>query len=68
MPTARRALIAGLGLIGGSIGIALRRNGWHVAFLDSDRARHHGPGSGLALRNLQVKNFRRINPTRYIKV
>jgi prephenate dehydrogenase len=36
MPTARRALIAGLGLIGGSIGIALRRRGWHVAFLDSD--------------------------------
>lgn len=36
MPTARRALIAGLGLIGGSIGIALRRRGWHVAFLDSN--------------------------------
>ena len=34
---ARRALIAGLGLIGGSIGIALRRRGWHVAFLDTDR-------------------------------
>jgi prephenate dehydrogenase len=37
MPTARRALIAGLGLIGGSIGVALRRAGWRVAFLDSDR-------------------------------
>ena len=37
MPTARRALIAGLGLIGGSIGIALRRGGWRVAFLDSDQ-------------------------------
>lgn len=35
MPTAaRRALIAGLGLIGGSIGIALRRRGWHVLYLD----------------------------------
>jgi prephenate dehydrogenase len=34
--SARRALIAGLGLIGGSIGLALRRRGWHVAFLDSD--------------------------------
>jgi prephenate dehydrogenase len=34
---APRALIAGLGLIGGSIGIALRRRGWHVAFLDRDR-------------------------------
>jgi prephenate dehydrogenase len=34
--SARRALIAGLGLIGGSIGLALRRSGWHVAFFDSD--------------------------------
>jgi len=37
MSTARRASIAGLGLIGGSIGMALRRAGWRVAFLDSDR-------------------------------
>jgi prephenate dehydrogenase len=29
-----RALIAGLGLIGGSIGLALRARGWHVAYLD----------------------------------
>jgi len=34
--SARRALIAGLGLIGGSIGLALRRRGWHVAFFDTD--------------------------------
>jgi prephenate dehydrogenase len=34
--SARRALIAGLGLIGGSIGLALRRRGWHVAYFDSD--------------------------------
>jgi prephenate dehydrogenase len=34
--SARHALIAGLGLIGGSIGLALRRRGWHVAFFDSD--------------------------------
>ena len=34
MPGTRRALIAGLGLIGGSIGIALRAHGWHVAYLD----------------------------------
>jgi prephenate dehydrogenase len=34
--SARRALIAGLGLIGGSIGLALRRRGWHVSFFDSD--------------------------------
>jgi prephenate dehydrogenase len=34
MAPARRALIAGLGLIGGSIGIALRNSGWRVAYLD----------------------------------
>jgi len=34
--SARRALIAGLGLIGGSIGLGLRRRGWHIAFFDSD--------------------------------
>jgi prephenate dehydrogenase len=34
MPAARHALIAGLGLIGGSIGIALRRAGWRVSFDD----------------------------------
>ncbi|HEX3071632.1 MAG TPA: prephenate dehydrogenase/arogenate dehydrogenase family protein [Thermoanaerobaculia bacterium] len=34
MPPARRTLIAGLGLIGGSIGIALRRHGWHVTYID----------------------------------
>ena len=34
MHPARRTLIAGLGLIGGSIGIALRRRGWHVTYVD----------------------------------
>jgi prephenate dehydrogenase len=34
MQNAPRALIAGLGLIGGSIGMALRPRGWHVAYLD----------------------------------
>jgi prephenate dehydrogenase len=34
MNPARRALIAGLGLIGGSIGIALRRSGWRVTYVD----------------------------------
>src|SRR5437660_12393382 len=29
-----RALIAGLGLIGGSIGMVLRARGWRVAYLD----------------------------------
>ena len=34
MQSAPRALIAGLGLIGGSIGIALRARGWRIAFVD----------------------------------
>ncbi|MEA2237693.1 MAG: prephenate dehydrogenase [Thermoanaerobaculia bacterium] len=38
MPTPRRALTAGLGLIGGSIGIALRRRGWHVTYVDRELA------------------------------
>jgi prephenate dehydrogenase len=34
MQSAPRALIVGLGLIGGSIGIALRSRGWRIAFFD----------------------------------
>ncbi|MDZ7676350.1 MAG: prephenate dehydrogenase/arogenate dehydrogenase family protein [Acidimicrobiales bacterium] len=34
-----RANIVGVGLIGGSIGLALRRAGWHVSGSDDDRAR-----------------------------
>jgi len=44
--SARRALIAGLGLIGGSIGLALRRRGWHVAFFDSDPDLDPGDAAG----------------------
>jgi prephenate dehydrogenase len=33
-PAAPRALVAGLGLIGGSIGMALRARGWQIAYLD----------------------------------
>jgi len=36
----RRALVVGLGLIGGSIACALHHRGWHVSGLDLDRA--HG--------------------------
>ena len=32
----RRALVVGVGLIGGSIGAALRRSGWHVSGRDVD--------------------------------
>jgi prephenate dehydrogenase len=34
--TARRATIVGVGLIGGSIGMALRARGWHVHGVDPD--------------------------------
>jgi prephenate dehydrogenase len=36
---ARRAVVVGTGLIGGSIGLALRRRGWHVTGRDRDPAR-----------------------------
>ena len=35
---ARRAAVVGTGLIGGSIGLALRRRGWHVTGDDRDPA------------------------------
>lgn len=54
MPTARRALIAGLGLIGGSIGMALRLNGWHVAFLDSDRGLEPGQAADERVESLDA--------------
>ena len=34
-----RANVVGVGLIGGSIGLALRRGGWHVSGVDHDAAR-----------------------------
>ena len=36
--SARRAAVVGTGLIGGSIGLALRRRGWHVTGEDRDDA------------------------------
>ena len=39
MITPRRANVIGLGLIGGSIGLALRERGWHVCGDDHDQAR-----------------------------
>jgi prephenate dehydrogenase len=36
---ARRAAVVGTGLIGGSIGLALRSRGWHVTGSDRDEAR-----------------------------
>src|SRR5471032_3348287 len=34
-----RAVVVGTGLIGGSIGLALRARGWHVTGRDADRGR-----------------------------
>jgi prephenate dehydrogenase len=48
MPSLRRALIAGLGLIGGSIGIALRRRGWHVTYVDPGVAPDDATVAGAA--------------------
>jgi len=52
MPPPQRALIAGLGLIGGSIGLALRRRGWHVAFVDSDAALQPGEAADQRVRSI----------------
>jgi prephenate dehydrogenase len=38
-PSRPRALVVGTGLIGGSIGLALRERGWHVTGRDRDAAR-----------------------------
>ncbi|CAN5831202.1 prephenate dehydrogenase [soil metagenome] len=38
LPGPRRASIIGAGLVGGSIGLALRAQGWHVTGTDLDRA------------------------------
>jgi len=43
-----RALIAGLGLIGGSIGMAARARGWNVAFVDPHVAPDHAVRRGAA--------------------
>ncbi|HJP16830.1 MAG TPA: prephenate dehydrogenase/arogenate dehydrogenase family protein, partial [Acidimicrobiales bacterium] len=32
----RRATVVGVGLIGGSIGLALRERGWHISGVDTD--------------------------------
>jgi len=37
--SARRATVVGVGLIGGSIGMALRARGWHVSGVDRDEER-----------------------------
>ncbi|HJT18302.1 MAG TPA: prephenate dehydrogenase dimerization domain-containing protein [Thermoanaerobaculia bacterium] len=48
MTSAPRALIAGLGLIGGSIGMALRARGWRAAFLDPNVDLRQAQNAGAA--------------------
>ena len=48
---ARRAPIVGTGLIGGSIGLGLRRSGWHVTGADLDPAQR---GAGPRARRLDA--------------
>jgi prephenate dehydrogenase len=43
-----RALIAGLGLIGGSIGKAIRARGWHVAYVDPNVQSDEALSAGAA--------------------
>lgn len=38
MERGRRAAVIGTGLIGGSVAVALRRQGWHVSGVDADAA------------------------------
>lgn len=44
----RTALVAGLGLIGGAVGIALRRAGWRVTYLDPNVALENAQRVGAA--------------------
>ena len=48
MQPAPRALIVGLGLIGGSIGIALRRQRWRIAYADVRVRMHEAQSVGAA--------------------
>ena len=43
-----RMTIAGLGLVGGSAGMALRRRGWHVAYLDPHVSIEEARAAGAA--------------------
>ncbi|MEY2444628.1 MAG: prephenate dehydrogenase, partial [Ilumatobacteraceae bacterium] len=54
MNIARRANVAGLGLIGGSIALALRGRGWHVTGDDLDASRVE---RALALRAVDAAGF-----------
>src|SRR4051812_13525356 len=48
MSSEPRALIAGLGLIGGSIGMALRARGWRVRYIDPNVEESDAQRAGAA--------------------
>lgn len=55
---ARSVLIVGLGLIGGSAGIALRRQGWRVAYLDPHVSLEDAKRAGAADERLERSDIR----------
>ena len=63
MTTARRANVAGLGLIGGSIALALRERGWHVTGDDLDPARVE---RALALGAIDASGFNRTAAVTFV--
>lgn len=52
----RRALIVGLGLIGGAAGMALRTHGWHVAYADPNVDERDARAAGAADRRGTAEN------------
>jgi prephenate dehydrogenase len=50
-----RALVAGLGLIGGSIGLALRARGWHISYIDPNVDFNEAQRAGAA--DARVQDF-----------
>ncbi|HEY5421831.1 MAG TPA: prephenate dehydrogenase/arogenate dehydrogenase family protein, partial [Ilumatobacteraceae bacterium] len=60
MNTARRANVAGLGLIGGSIALALRQRGWHVTGDDLD------PGHIERANTMHAIDAAGVDPDAYI--
>jgi prephenate dehydrogenase len=54
MPAPRRAVIVGLGLIGGSLGMVARSRGWQVSFIDPAVAESDARARGAADRRIEV--------------
>ncbi len=64
---ARSVLIVGLGLIGGSAGMALRRRGWRVAYLDPHVSLEDAKRAGAADERLNhINELERIGETEVV--